>query len=121
MLPVVLFCISKFRIHLHEQLTIIISYVDERVTNLISSLTNWNVPKMDAFRHVDEVSITIATQNLFNINSKTVRDLANKFVPTDAKDMISKGLTVMHTLPVTSGEVKDENQQVSISIPISEW
>ena len=99
---------------------VILLSVDERVTNLISSLTNWNVPKMEAFRFVDEVAITIATQNLFNINSKTLRDLANKFVPTNGKDMISKGLTVMHTSPSTNGDVKDENQKVSILIQGSE-
>ena len=99
---------------------VILVLLDERITNLISSLTNWNVPMMVAFRQVDEVAITIATQNLFNINSKSVRNLANKFVPKDGKDMISKGLTVMHTSPVSSGDVKDEKQKVSISMPGNE-
>ena len=91
----------------------ILLFIDEKLINLISSITNWNVPKIVAFRRVDEMAITIATQDLFNINSKNVRKLANKFVPKNGKHMISKGLTIMHTLPLTKRDVKDENQQVS--------
>ena len=91
------------------------SLLDERVQNLISSLTNVNMPRITAFRDVSEVAITIATQQLFNINSKTVRDLANKFVPTEGKDMISKGLTIMHNTLNRNSDIKDESQKVSVS------
>ena len=91
------------------------SHVDERVQNLISSLTNVNMPRITAFRDVSEVAVTIATQQLFNINSKTVRDLANRFVPLEGNDMISKGLTIMHNTPNRNRAIKDESQQVSNS------
>jgi len=86
-------------------------YQNERVQNLISSLTNMNIPRLLAFRDINEVAITVATEQLFNINSKTVRELANKFVPVDGRDMISKGLTVMHNTQNRNSAIKDETQK----------
>ena len=74
------------------------------------------MPKIAAFRGASEIAITIATQQLFNINSKAVRRLANRFVPTEGNDMIPKGLTVMHITPNRISAIKDETQNVSDSV-----
>ena len=86
--------------------------VDEKVEDIIGSLTSLNIPRLAVFKRAKEVAITIATQRLFNINSKTVRDLANKFVSIEGRDIIPKGLTVMHYSPNENDDIKDEKQKV---------
>ena len=59
------------------------------------------------------MAITVATQNMYNVNSKTVRDLASKFVPIEGKDIISKGLHIQHYSPNKNDDIKNEGQKVS--------
>ena len=82
--------------------------------NLISSLTRLDVPRIAAFKDINEVVITVATKQIYNINSRTLRDIANKYVPIEGMDMISEGLNVMHYSINKNSDIKDKNQ-VSIS------
>ena len=103
-------CFSKlFRLFLSASVLIL----DERVENTISSLTYMDVPRMAIFKKVDQVAITVATKQIYNINSRTLRNLASKFVPIEGLDMISKGLTVMHYSPNKNPDIKDKKQNVS--------
>ena len=68
---------------------------------------------MAIFKKVDQVAITVATKQIYNINSKTLRNLASKFVPIEGLDMISQGLTVMHYSPNKNPDIKDKKQNVS--------
>ena len=83
--------------------------------NLISSLTRLDVPRIAAFKDINEVVITVATKQIYNINSRTLRDIANKYVPIEGMDMISEGLNVMHYSINKNSDIKDKNQKVSIS------
>ena len=65
-----------------------------------------------AFKDVNEVAITVATKEIFNINSKVLRSLAEKFVPVEGMDIISKGLTIMHYTPNSNEDIKGVNQKV---------
>ena len=74
---------------------------------------------MAAFKNVNEVAITVATKQIFNINSRTLRDLANKYVPIEGMDMISEGLNIMHYSPNKNSDIKDKNQKVVDSRQLS--
>ena len=87
--------------------------IDERPRNTIASLTDITVPNLAIFRGVDEVAITAATKQMFNINSKVLRNLADKYVPLEGTDVISKGLTVMHYSPNGNEDIKEKDQKVS--------
>ena len=63
------------------------------------------------------MAITAATENLYNINSKTVRGLANKFIPLEGKDVISKGLNILHYSLNKNDDIKNEKQEVNSIIP----
>ena len=80
---------------------------------MISSLTRLDVPRIAAFKDVNEVVITVATKQIYNINSRTLRDLANKFIPIEGLDMISQGLTVMHYTPNKNPDIKDKKKRKS--------
>ena len=70
------------------------------------------MPAITAFKDVNEVAITVATKEIFNINSKVLRSLAEKFVPVEGMDIISKGLTIMHYTPNSNEDIKGVNQNV---------
>ena len=65
------------------------------------------------FRGTNEVAITVATKQLFNINSRKLRELANKYVPIEGMDMIPTGLTVMHYSRNSNSDIKDKDKNVS--------
>ena len=90
--------------------------LEERPRNAITSLTGIDVPKLAIFKGVNEVAITAATKQIFNINSKVLRNLADKYVPLEGIDMISKGLTVMHYSPNGNEDIKDKDQKVSFKV-----
>ena len=93
----------------------VFSILDERVEDTIRSLTRLDVPRLAIFKGVDEVAITVATSPIFNVNSKALRTLADKFVPIEGMDMISTGLTVMHYTPNRNRDIKNINQRVCTS------
>ena len=79
------------------------------------SLTGVNVPDIDIFNNVNQVAITAATNQIYNINSRKLRNIAAKYVPIEGMDMISKGLTVMHFTPNDNGDIKNKDQHVSLN------
>ena len=87
--------------------------LEERPRNAITSLTGIDIPNLAIFKGVSEVAITAATKQIFNINSKVLRDLVDKYVPLEGMDMISKGLTVMHYSLNGNEDVKDKDEKVS--------
>ena len=72
-----------------------------------------DTPSIAIFKGVEEAVITVATKEIFNINSKSLRSIAEKYVPIEGMDMISKGLTVMHYSPNNNEDVKDKDDNVS--------
>ena len=68
---------------------------------------------MVMLKGVREVAITAATKQIFNINSKTLREHTDKYMPSEGTDVIPKGLTVMHYLPNINEDIKDQSQNVS--------
>ena len=83
------------------------------MTDIITSLTNINVPGLAIFRGAKDVAITVATSQLFNINSKKLRELASNYVPIEGIDMIPTGLTVMHYSRNSNSDIKDKDQKAS--------
>ena len=76
-------------------------------------MTGIDVPNLAIFKGVNEVAITAATKQIFNINSKVLRDLAEKYVPLEGTDVISKGLILMHYSPNGNEDIKGKDQKVS--------
>ena len=72
-----------------------------------------DVPNLAIFKGVNEVAITAATKQIFSINSKVLRDLAEKYVPLEGTDVISKGLILMHYSPNANEDIKGKDQNVS--------
>ena len=79
----------------------------------ISSLTHFDVPSLSVFNGVKEIAIAVATKEIFNINSKALRGLAEKFVPVEGLNMIPEGLTVMHYSQNSNEDIKDKNNEAS--------
>lgn len=80
----------------------------------MASLTGLNVPLISAFRGVNEVVITAATNQMYNINSRKLRELAEKYVPIEGMDTIPKGLTLMHYSHNNNEDIKDKDKKVGI-------
>ena len=80
---------------------------------MIRSVTHLNVPEIAVFKSVDEVAIAAASNTIYNINSKTVRNLAQRFVPIEGLDTIPKGFTIMHYTPNSNKDIKDAKNEVS--------
>ena len=100
---------------LHIVLSILsyLHFAEEKVNNMIRSVTHLNVPEIAVFKDVDEVAIAAASKTIYNINSKTLRNLAEKFVPIEGLDTIPKGFTIMHYTSNRNKDIKDSNNKVS--------
>ena len=76
------------------------------------------IPSLAIFKDVNEVVITAATNQIYNINSRKLRDIAAKYVPIEGMDMISKGLTVMHFANNDNDDIKDKDEHVSFGCQV---
>ncbi len=82
------------------------------VTDAVMSLTGLSVPELNIFRRVQELAITVATDNIVFINYPKLNELSSKFVPAKGLNFMDKGLSIMHYTENSNTDIKNEEGQV---------
>ena len=76
------------------------------------SVTGLLVPDLQFYSGVNEVVVTAASKEIYNINTKELSEIAEHYIPAEGFSVIKKGLSIMHHKPNTNDQILDNQEKV---------
>ena len=95
--------------HLHS---VFFLHLGESLPDRVFSITGFHVPDLQFYNGVNEVVVTAASKEIYNINTKELSEIAEHYIPDEGLSVIKKGLSIMHHKINTNDQIVDNKEKV---------